>query len=80
MVARVCEASGTRAVIGPHGLRHSFATHLLQSGCDLRSIQHMLGHASLSSTQVYTHLDVGRISDVYDRAHPRASTSGDKEG
>ncbi|MGB1700624.1 MAG: tyrosine-type recombinase/integrase, partial [Nannocystaceae bacterium] len=76
VVERACVASGTRAVIGPHGLRHSFATHLLQSGCDLRSIQHMLGHASLSSTQVYTHLDIGRISEVYDNAHPRASHAG----
>ncbi len=72
VVERACVAAGTRSVIGPHGLRHSFATHLLQSGCDLRSIQHMLGHASLSSTQVYTHLDIGRISEVYDSAHPRA--------
>lgn len=72
VVTKICGEAGTRAVIGPHGLRHSFATHLLQSGCDLRSIQQLLGHASLSSTQVYTHLDVGRIAEVYDRAHPRA--------
>ena len=75
VVERACVDSGARAVIGPHGLRHSFATHLLQSGCDLRSIQQMLGHASLSSTQVYTHLDIGRISEVYDSAHPRAVTT-----
>ena len=72
LVYRRCQDSGARARIGPHGLRHSFATHLLQRGCDLRSIQTMLGHASLSTTQRYTQLDWGRLQDVYERAHPRA--------
>ena len=65
-------SQGITSNVHPHLLRHSFATHVLQSSGDLRAVQEMLGHASISTTQVYTHLDFQYLSKIYDAAHPRA--------
>ncbi|HBI68440.1 MAG TPA: recombinase XerC, partial [Massilia sp.] len=64
--------AGTPVHVHPHVLRHSFASHLLQSSGDLRAVQELLGHASITSTQVYTALDFQHLAAVYDQAHPRA--------
>jgi uncharacterized DUF497 family protein len=71
-LARWAKKAGLGAHVHPHMLRHSFASHVLQSSGDLRAVQEMLGHSSIGTTQVYTHLDFMHLAKVYDAAHPRA--------
>jgi integrase/recombinase XerD len=72
IVQRHARAVGLDGKMSPHTLRHSFATHLLSNGCDLRAVQEMLGHADIATTQMYTHLSGDRLKQVYYEAHPRA--------
>jgi len=73
IVQRHARAVGLEGRMSPHTLRHTFATHLLAGGCDLRSVQEMLGHADVATTQIYTHVSADKLKDVYYAAHPRAS-------
>jgi integrase/recombinase XerC len=71
-IADRARSQGLGQHVHPHQLRHSFASHILESSGDLRAVQELLGHANLSTTQIYTHLDFQHLAEVYDQAHPRA--------
>jgi len=76
MLEKYISQCGLNSITSPHTLRHSFATHLLDGGADLRSVQEMLGHKSLTTTQIYTHVSTKRLRETYERAHPHAASQG----
>jgi integrase/recombinase XerC len=79
IIGRYAECSGLARNVHPHALRHTFATHLVNSGCDVRVVQELLGHASLSTTQRYTHVDIEGLKQVYSKAHPHSGNAARKK-
>ena len=73
LLSRWIKRSSLKKKITPHVLRHSFATHLMNRGCDIRTVQEMLGHVSLQTTQIYTHVSLDRMKEVYKDSHPRST-------
>ena len=80
LIKKYARHSGIFRKVSPHSLRHTFATHLLDAGADIREIQEMLGHSSLSTTQRYTHVSMGKLMEVYDKAHPRSFKNQHRQG
>jgi integrase/recombinase XerC len=80
LIKKYTRHSGIFRKVSPHSLRHTFATHLLDAGADIREIQEMLGHSSLSTTQRYTHVSMGKLMEVYDKAHPRSFKNVSRKG
>ena len=80
LIKKYTRHSGIFRKVSPHSLRHTFATHLLDAGADIREIQEMLGHSSLSTTQRYTHVSMGKLMEVYDKAHPRSFKNQHRQG
>ena len=78
-IKEAAKNTGLTGTVTPHKLRHSFATELLNHGADLRLVQEMLGHSNLGTTQIYTHVDLARLQDVYNHAHPRAAVTDQDE-
>ena len=72
ILKKICEQAGIKRAISPHQLRHSFATHMLEKGVDLRSLQVLLGHEEITTVEIYTHVETSQLRKIYDKKHPRS--------